>query len=51
MSNSDKSVSVPTFSGKEEDFELFWPRFEAYLEYKTPDPSMAAKDVHLEPVQ
>ena len=52
MSEVNKSVNVPTFSGKEEDFELFWPRFEAYadmkgfveaLEWKTPDPSMPAK--------
>ena len=30
--NETKSVSVPTFSGKEEDYELFWPRFVAYAD-------------------
>jgi len=52
MSDVNKSVNVSTFSGKEEDFELFWPRFEAYadmkgfaeaLEWKAPDPDMPAK--------
>ena len=52
MSDVNKSVNVPTFSGKEEDFELFWPRFEAYadmkgfaqaLEWKNPDPDMPVK--------
>ena len=34
MSETSKSVSVSTFSGKEEDFELFWSRFEAYANMK-----------------
>ena len=33
MSES-KSVNVPSFSGKDEDYELFWPRFEAYANMK-----------------
>ena len=27
-----KTIQVPTFSGAAEDFDLFWPRFEAYAE-------------------
>ena len=55
MSES-KSVNVPTFSGKEEDYELFWPRFEAYanmkgfgeaLDYKSPDPDLPKKEKEL----
>ena len=55
MSES-KSVNVPTFSGKEEDYELFWPRFEAYanmkgfaeaLDYKNPDPDLPVKETDL----
>ena len=34
MSEVSKSVTVPTFSGKSEDFELFWPRLEAYANMK-----------------
>ena len=52
MSES-KSVSVPSFSGKEEDFDLFWPRFEAYanmkgfaeaLEWEVPDADLPAEE-------
>ena len=32
--NVSKSVTVPTFSGKSEDFKLFWPRMEAYASMK-----------------
>ena len=50
--NETKSVSVPTFSGKEEDYELFWPRFVAYadmkgfaeaIEWENPDPDLPNK--------
>ena len=53
MSETSKSVNVPTFSGKEEDFELFWPRFEAYanmkgfaeaLDWTTVDPDLPANE-------
>ena len=52
MSEATKSVSVPTFSGKEEDYELFWPRFEAYadmkgfaeaIDWENPDPDLPSK--------
>ena len=52
MSEAAKSVNVPTFSGKEEDYELFWPRFEAYadmkgfaeaIDWENPDPDLPSK--------
>ena len=52
MGDATKSVSVPSFSGKEKDYELFWPRFEAYadlkgfaeaLDWENPDPDLPAK--------
>ena len=37
MSNNDtstKSITLPTFSGDEKDFAIFWPRFKAYATLK-----------------
>ena len=57
MSDAAKSVSVPTFSGREEDYELFWPRFEAYadmkgfaeaLDWENPDPDLPVKHDELD---
>ena len=52
MSEPSKSVSMPTFSRKEEDYELFWPRFKAYadmkgfaesVDWENPDPDLPTK--------
>ena len=32
--DSSKSIPLPLFDGKEEKFELFWPKFEAYASIK-----------------
>ena len=57
MSEATKSVSVPTFSGREEDYELFWPRFVAYadmkgfaeaIEWERPDPDLPNKHDELD---
>ena len=32
--SSGKSVTVPHFNGREEDYSVFWPRFEAYADMK-----------------
>ena len=29
-----KSIPIPTFDGKDESFELFWPKFKAYANLK-----------------
>lgn len=34
MAEGLKSVSVPQRNGKTEDFELFWPKLEAYANTK-----------------
>ena len=34
MSESSKSVSVPSFNGKNEEYEMFWIRFQAYASLK-----------------
>ena len=41
--SSSKAVTVPTFSGKSEDFELYWPRIEAYASMKGFAESIDAK--------
>ena len=33
-SGATKSITLPTFSGKEKDFAIFWPRFNAYATLK-----------------
>jgi hypothetical protein len=33
-STTSRTVSVPTFSGEAKDFDIFWPRFEAYAEQR-----------------
>ena len=30
MSDKTKTFHIPTFNGKEEEFAVFWPRFQAY---------------------
>ena len=29
MSDSNKSIAIPTFSGKNEDFQVWWTKFRA----------------------
>ena len=30
MSDSNKSIAIPTFSGKNEDFQVWWTKFRAF---------------------
>jgi len=34
MSEASKAVNVPSFSGKNEEYEMFWTRFQAYASLK-----------------
>ena len=34
MSDPNKSIPLPHFDGKDENFELFWPKFQAYAKLK-----------------
>ena len=47
MTDSTKSIVIPTFSGKDEEFQLWWTKFRAFATAKGVIPSLLGKESDL----
>ena len=47
MTDSAKSIVIPTFSGKDEEFQLWWTKFRAFATTKEVYPSLLERESDL----